>query len=337
MTLVEYGLIEPYLYLQPLIIAEIQSDPRVSETMRRRLMNIGVVGSILFPLIANGEWYGMMSLHFDQVVAINADDLRHLQGLVDEVAMGIHNFILLKTEAQARQEAEKANNLKLKFLAMISHELRTPLTSIKGFSTTLLADDVEWTAENQHDFIETINVEADKLSDLIEQLLDLSRLEAGTIRIHPQHVEWSQIILTSMAQLNALTINHHLVIDESPSDLPALNVDVARISQVITNLVSNSVKYSSRNATITIIAEKLSDQFIKVSVLDEGIGIPPEARSRVFEAFQQLEHEKRSAKGAGLGLAICRGLIEAHGGRIWVDDHIGDGTTLSFTLPIADE
>lgn len=337
MTLMEYGLIEPYSRLKPLIIADIQSDARVSETMRQRLMNIGVAGSILFPLIANDEWYGMMSLHFDQVVAINASDIRHVQGMVDEAAMGIHNFILLKTEAQARQEAEKANNLKLKFLAMISHELRTPLTSIKGFSTTLLADDVEWTAENQHDFIETINVEADKLSDLIEQLLDLSRLEAGTIRINPQQVEWGQIALTSMAQLNVLTINHHLVIDEPPSDFPPLNVDVARVSQVITNLVSNSVKYSARNTTITISTEKLSDQFVKVSIMDEGMGIPPEARSRVFEAFQQLEYEKRGTKGAGLGLAICRGLIEAHGGRIWVDDHTGEGTTLSFTLPIADK
>jgi len=296
-----------------------------------------VVGSIFFPLIAGGEWYGMMSLHFDQVVAINAGDVRHVQGLVDEVAMGIHNFILLKTEAQARQEAEKANNLKLKFLAMISHELRTPLTSIKGFSTTLLADDVEWKPENQRDFIETINVEADKLSDLIEQLLDLSRLEAGNMRINLQQVEWSHILLTSMAQLNALTINHHLVIDETQSDLPALNVDVMRVSQVITNLVSNSVKYSSRNATITISTEKLSDQFIKVSVSDEGMGIPPEARSRVFEAFQQLEYERPRTQGAGLGLAICRGLIEAHGARIWVDNHTGEGTTISFTLPIADE
>jgi signal transduction histidine kinase len=260
-----------------------------------------------------------------------------LQGLVDEVAMGIYNFILLKTEAQARQEAEKANNLKLKFLAMISHELRTPLTSIKGFSTSLLADDVEWKPENQRDFIETINVEADKLSDLIEQLLDLSRLEAGTMRINQRQVEWSQVLLTSMAQLNALTINHHLVIDETQSDLPALDVDVVRVSQVITNLVSNSVKYSPQNSTITISTEKLSDQFIKVSVLDEGMGIPPEARRRVFEVFQQLEYERRSTQGAGLGLAICRGLIEAHGGRIWVDDHTGDGTTLSFTLPIADE
>jgi len=336
MTLGEYGLIEHYSRSEPLIIPDIRTDPRVNQVMRQRLMEISAVGSILLPLVAGGEWYGMLSLHLDRVIMLDTIDIRHLQGLVDEVAMGIYNFRLLEAEARARREAEEANNLKLKFLAMISHELRTPLTSIKGFSTTLLADDVEWKPEIQLDFIETISSEADKLSELIEQLLNLSRLEAGAIQIAPERVEWNQIVITSLAQLNALTTNHQLVVEVSESDLPDLNVDVIRVSQVITNLVSNAAKYSPCNTSIIIAAEKLSDQFIKVRVKDEGMGIPREARSRVFEAFQQLEHEKAKSQGAGLGLAICRGLIEAHGGRIWVDDHIGMGTTISFTLPIAD-
>jgi K+-sensing histidine kinase KdpD len=335
MTLMEYGLMEPDILNEPLVIADIRHDPYVSEALRKRLMDIGVVGSFLFPLIAGGEWYGVLSLHFDQAIKLPTDDIRHLQGLVDEVAMGIYNFRLLEAEARARREAEEANNLKLKFLAMVSHELRTPLTSIKGFSTTLLADDVEWKPENQRDFIETISSEADKLTDLIEQLLNLSRLEAGTIRITPRRVEWNQILLTSQAQLSALTVGHHLVMEEPESDFPILNIDVMRISQVITNLVSNAVKYSPQHTTITISAEPLSEEFIKVRVIDEGIGIPHEARYRVFEAFQQLDREKAGTQGAGLGLSICHGLIEAHGGRIWVDDHTGAGTTISFTLPIA--
>jgi K+-sensing histidine kinase KdpD len=330
-------LIEPYSRNEPVVIADIRNDTRVNEVMRQRLIGIGVVGSVIFPLIAGGEWYGVMSLHFDQIITLNTTDIRHLEGLVDEVAMGIYNFRLLEAEARARHEAEEANKLKLKFLAMISHELRTPLTSIKGFSTTLLADDVEWDPENQRDFIETISSEADKLTELVEQLLNLSRLEAGAIRIAPGPVEWNQILLTSQAQLNSLTVNHHLVLEETESDFPLLNVDMMRISQVITNLVSNAVKYSPQNTIITIAAQRLSDQFVKVQVMDEGMGIPREAHSRVFEAFQQLDREKAGTQGAGLGLAICRGLIEAHGGRIWVDDdHSGVGTTMSFTLPIAD-
>jgi two-component system sensor histidine kinase KdpD len=151
-------------------------------------------------------------------------------------------------------------------------------------------------------------------------------------------VEWDQIILTSLPQINALTVNHQLVITETEPDFPILNVDIMRISQVITNLVANAVKYSPKNTTITIATEKLSDKFIKVRVVDEGMGIPPEARNQIFEAFHQLDREKGGTQGAGLGLSICHGLIEAHGGRIWVDDdHEGAGTTMSFTLPIAED
>ncbi len=338
MKLAEYGLVEPYLRSEPVFIADIRYDPRVNEVMRQRLIAMDVVGSLIFPLVAGGEWYGALSLHFDQVNVLNTNNIRHLQGLVDEVAMGIYNFRILEAEAHARHEAEEANKSKMKFLGMVSHELRTPLTSIKGFSTTLLADDVEWPAETQRDFIETISSEADKLTELIEQLLNLSRLEAGAIRINPRRVEWDQIILTSLPQINVLTVDHQLVITETEADFPVLYVDVMRISQVITNLVANAVKYSPKNTTITISTEKLSDKFIKVRVIDEGMGIPSEARNQIFEAFHQLDREKGGTQGAGLGLSICYGLIEAHGGRIWVDDeHAGAGTTMSFTLPIAED
>jgi len=245
MTLNEYGVIGPYSP-EPLVVADLSHGLPTNEGMSQRLISLGVVGSVIFLLTAGGECYGALSLHFNQFINLDSEELRHLQGLVDEVAMGIYNFRLLEAEANARREAEEANNLKLKFLAMISHELRTPLTSIKGFSTTLLADDVEWRPENQRDFIETISSEADKLTELIEQLLDLSRLEAGVIRISPRHVEWNQILLTSLAQLNALAVNHRLVLEDPDDHLPTLNVDVIRVSQVITNLVNNAVSIRHR-------------------------------------------------------------------------------------------
>jgi two-component system sensor histidine kinase BarA len=332
-TLSESGLVEFYSRYEPLILSNIVDDPRIAESARPGFLELGIKSSVFFPLVAGGERYGMLIFHFAYVGALNSEDTRYLRGLVDQTAMAIYNFRLLEAEARARREAEEANNLKLKFLAMISHELRTPLTSIKGFATTLLADDVQWEAESQRDFLETIDVEADKLTDLIEQLLDLSRLEADTMRIVTQRVIWDEVLSTAMAQLKVLTVNHMLVVEEEPG-LPPLKVDVIRVPQVITNLVSNAVKYSPPHTKITISAAKLSDQFIKVCVLDKGSGIPPEARSRVFEAFQQLEQEKGGMRGAGLGLAICRGLLEAHGGHIWVDEHTGPGTTISFTLPV---
>jgi two-component system sensor histidine kinase KdpD len=267
---------------------------------------------------------------------VKVDDLRHIRGLVDQTAIAIDNIRLLAAEAKARHEAEQANDLKLKFLAMISHELRTPLTSIKGFATTLLADDVQWHPVNQHDFLRTIDEETDKLSDLIEQLLDLSRLEAGTLRIAPKPQTLEHVITTALAQLQAITANHQLMLNV-PRDLPLIRADAERISQVLTNLVGNSARYSPAQTTITVTAQR-ANGMVQIDVTDQGPGIPRQARARIFEPFEQVERPPTNRTGgAGLGLAICKGLIEAHGGRIWVQDRLEPGTTISFTLPVAGE
>jgi PAS domain S-box-containing protein len=239
---------------------------------------------------------------------------------------------LFEIEQRARQEAEEANALKLKFLAMISHELRTPLTSIKGFATTLLAQDVSFDAEYQKQFIEIIDEEADKLTELIEQLLDLSRLQAGNLRIAPNPQGVFDIMDDARAQLETLSVAHRLIA-RVPDDLPLVMADPVRVSQVLVNLVGNAVKYGPLETPIIISAAKQDDR-VKISVSDSGPGIPPEARDYVFEAFRQVERTG-AQKGAGLGLAICKGLIEAHGGDIWIDESSSGGTTISFTLPIA--
>jgi signal transduction histidine kinase len=335
LTLEELGVLFPAPFGKPIIIQDIQSIGSLSESVHKRFASLGTHSLIILPLIAGGEWYGLLSLHFRTHLITNLDDLRHVRGLVDETAIAIKNMRLLETEANARHEAEIANELKLKFLAMISHELRTPLASIKGFATTLLSEDVVWTAEKQRDFLQTIDSEADKLTDLIEQLLDLSRIEAGTLRILPKKQLFHNIVDSALSQIQALTSKHRLVFD-IPLDLPPLHVDKQRITQVLTNLITNSVKFSPPLTQITISAHPTLDNRLQVDVSDEGIGIPLEKRERIFEAFQQLENESApNNKGAGLGLAICKGLIEAHGGDIWVQDQPGPGATISFSLPAA--
>lgn len=239
---------------------------------------------------------------------------------------------LLQLERRARHEAEKADQLKLQFLAMISHELRTPLTSIKGFSTTLLADDVEWTLDNQQDFIRIIDEESDKLTELVEQLLDISRMQSGTLRINVHSQTIDQLVAAVQTQLERLSVDHQLVF-RVPENLPPVKVDQQRMIQVLDNLVENAIKYSPKNSTIEINFSQ-KNGFIQVDVADEGIGIPSDDHHLVFEAFRQVER-KEQAKGAGLGLAICKGLIEQHGGSIWIQDKT-PGTTISFTLPISE-
>jgi hypothetical protein len=235
-------------------------------------------------------------------------------------------------EAAARKEAERANALKTQFIAMISHELRTPLAAIKGFSSTLLKTDVTWDAQNQQRFVAVIDQEADKLHELIDQLLDLTQLQAGVLRIKPEPQSIQAVFEIAKPQLGAVSAGHPFKIDVA-DELPSVMVDARRIAQVLVNLVGNAAKFSESHKPITITATAAPD-FVQINVQDEGIGIPQNDREKIFEAFKQLEHRpQRNIQGAGLGLAICKGVIEAHGGQIWVQDRAAPGTTISFTLP----
>ncbi|HMN59046.1 MAG TPA: ATP-binding protein [Anaerolinea sp.] len=332
-TLEEYGLSLPVPYGQPILIPDIQSVMSLPDPVRKRFADLRTHSLIILPLVAGGEWYGLLSLPFNTRRMPNKDDLLHVRGLVDATSIAIKNIRLLEAESKARQEAETANDLKLKFLAMISHELRTPLTPIKGFATTLLAEDVIWTPDKQKEFLAIISRESDKLSDLIEQLLNLSRIEAGSLRISRKKLFMNNIINSALAQLQALTTQHELVL-EIPTDLPPLYGDEQRITQVLTNLVGNAAKFSPVGSQIHISTHQ-EGEMIQVDVADEGPGIPPKYRERIFEAFRQVEMGTDTfTKGAGLGLAICKGLIEAQKGKIWVQEPSGPGTTMSFTLPV---
>lgn len=295
----------------------------------------GLAALFTAPLVARRQVLGTLILGIDgSQHSQSLLNMTLVEGIAHRIAQALDNARLYAAESRARRAAEHANELKLKFVAMVSHELRTPLTSIKGFASTLLATDVTWDAETQRDFISTIDEEADKLTELIDQLLDLSRLQAGTLRIRPEPHSLSRIIDSSMAQLKFLAIAHELIID-IPSDLPLIMVDRHRIAQVITNLVDNAAKYSAEGTQITISAA-VRDRMLQVNISDEGPGIPSEDRERVFEAFQRLEKHSslHNTKGVGLGLAICKGLIEAHSGRIWITDQPQKGTTISFVVLI---
>jgi len=259
--------------------------------------------------------------------------MRHIKVLVDQASITLYNLQLLEIEAESRHEAEKATEIKTRFLAMISHELRTPLTSIKGFITTLLADDVTWEAEEQRDFYQTIDQEANRLQELIDHLLDLSRLEEGMLPITMQPHSFEEIVADVLPQFHTMTQKHELIV-RLPTNLPQVDVDAKRIAQVLVNLVHNAAIYTPEGTAI-ILSAAVRGGSLQVNIIDQGPGIPPAERKRVFQAFRRGIHEENgTGKGAGLGLAICKGLIEAHGGKIWIKKQTTAGTTISFTVPI---
>lgn len=318
---------------KPVVVTEIARDQRLTPTVRDLLQKGQIHTIAVFPLVALGNWLGCLLVFFAHEKHFEPVEYHHIKVLVDQAAITLYNLQLLEIEAESRHEAERANEIKTRFLAMISHELRTPLTSIKGFTTTLLAEDVTWEPEEQRDFFLTIEQETNRLQELIDHLLDLSRLEAGMLPIVLKSHSLHEIMEDAMPQLQVLTRSHALSLG-LPEDLPPVFVDAKRIAQVLVNLVRNAALYTP-DGTEIILTASVRGKFVQVSVIDHGPGIPPAERKRVFQAFRRGIHEEDGAgKGAGLGLAICKGLVEAHGGRIWIKKQTTPGTTVSFTLPL---
>jgi PAS domain S-box-containing protein len=304
-----------------------QQYPHIIDIIRANTQSQAM---LCLPLMSNDHLLGAIGMSFPHPRYFTDEERAFLMSLANLCAQSLQRAQLYLAEQRARLQAEEADRLKLQFLGMVSHELRTPLTSIKGFATTLLATDVEWDSESQRNFIEIINTESDKLSELVEEVLDLSRIQAGRLKIEPRPQPVTAIIERARAGLEFVTQQHPLTIDVR-DDLPSVQADVERIAQVLMNLVSNSVKYSPEGAAIIISAHAL-DGRVQIDVDDEGIGIPVDMREVIFEAFQQGKERK---KGVGLGLAICKGIVEAHGGEIRVGEKAEPGTRISFTLPLA--
>lgn len=224
------------------------------------------------------------------------------------------------------------DEMKSQLLSTVSHELRTPLASIKGFATTLLRDDVQWEPAAQREFLQIIDQEADRLNELIANLLAMSRLEAGVLRMDLGRVELVALIAEVVAGM-ALRAQGHTLAADVPGDLPAVWADDRRVRQVLHNLLDNALKYSSGGEVF--VRARHEGDVVHVSVSDQGIGIAPDQLTRIFERFYQVDGAAaRRAGGVGLGLSICKGIIEAHGGRIWAESTPGRGSTFHFTLPL---
>jgi signal transduction histidine kinase len=236
-------------------------------------------------------------------------------------------------QARAKIEAlHRSELLKTELLSMVSHELRTPLTSIKGFATTLLRSHIRWSKEQQRDFLRNIDQETDRLTRLISNLLDMSRLEAGALHLEKRSYSVSEIVESINSRLHTVTKQHKLRV-EIPTGLPAVFADKIRVGQVLMNLIENAVKYSRKGSQIMVGAMP-SDSMIIISVSDTGEGIPTELSGKVFERFYRGDNIIAGRReGIGLGLSICRALVEAHGGKIWVESEIGRGSKFNFSLP----
>lgn len=225
----------------------------------------------------------------------------------------------------------EADELKTTFISVISHELKTPVALIKGYVSTLRREDADWDSSVVQDGLAVIEEEADRLTDLIENLLDATRLQAGVLSINMSDLALKPLIERLVQKFQTQTSLHQIIVD-IPDDFPVVMADENRISQLIANLISNAIKYSPEGGEIRISGFTRPDKVI-ICITDEGCGISPEDLPHVFDRFYRSEDAKKTTKGAGLGLYLARAVVEAHHGHIWVDPKPTKGTRICFSLP----
>jgi PAS domain S-box-containing protein len=245
---------------------------------------------------------------------------------------GLTNIMATVRDITRFREAEE---LKSTFVSVISHELKTPVALIKGYVSTLRRDDAHWDRSIVQDSLQVIEEEADRLTELIENLLDASRLQAGGLAVQLSDVDLPSLSRRVMERMMTQAEQHQFIID-IPENFPIIVGDETRLSQVLINLVSNAIKYSPQGGVVKIAGEVRSQQVI-VCVSDQGPGIAAGDIPHVFDRFYRASDASRTTKGAGLGLYLARAVIEAHGGRIWVDPKPGEGARICFSLPLRGE
>ncbi|HKJ38159.1 MAG TPA: ATP-binding protein [Anaerolineales bacterium] len=223
------------------------------------------------------------------------------------------------------------DRMRSSLISTVSHELRTPLAAIKGYVSTMLADDVEWDHDSRREFLSIISDESDRLTNLVNNLLDLSRIEVGTLKLAHEKCKVREIV-ESAARGARLTPKNEFELKVEPK-FQYMYADPLRLESILRNLIENSIKYAGEDAHIKIEVKKNSKEIV-FRVRDNGPGIPQKEGERIFERFYRVDDSlTRLTSGAGLGLAICQGLVRAHGGRIWVEQE-EDGACISFTIPV---
>jgi K+-sensing histidine kinase KdpD len=229
----------------------------------------------------------------------------------------------------------EAEEIKSVFVSVVSHELKTPVALIKGYVGTLRREDVSWDSEIVQDSLKVIEDEADRLTELIENLLDASRLQAGGFNLNLAEIKMDKLAAEVGARLQTRTEEHKILI-QFPEDFPTIVGDQNRLEQVFYNLLENAVKYSPNGGEIRVSGQIRAKQII-VCIQDQGTGISREDIPHVFDRFYRAEDAAKNTQGAGLGLFLSRAIIEAHNGRIWVEPRSVKGTRICFSIPRENE
>jgi signal transduction histidine kinase len=319
---------------EPVQIADI-SDPAAYESrVRNMLLQAGLRALLAVPLIAEDQLVGALIVMRKRMGIFAAEEVALLQTFATQSALAIQNARLFREIEDKSRQLEVASQHKSEFLANMSHELCTPLNAIIGFSEVLAEKMFGELNEKQEEYSKDIHASGQHLLSLINDILDLSKIEAGRMELElsdfhlPTALDSALTLVRERAGRRSIAL--HLSIDEQ---LGQIQADERKARQVVLNLLSNAIKFTPEGGRIEVKAEP-RDGSVEVSVADTGVGIAPEDQEAVFEEFRQVGTADKKVEGTGLGLTLCRKFVELHGGRIWVKSQVGVGSTFTFTIPV---
>jgi signal transduction histidine kinase len=318
---------------RPLRAQNLQTD--APEKAREFARKYGLVSYLGLPLIAKGRIAGVLALITKKEGDFNDDEMEFLKTLASQAAIAIDNSMLYEQTKKQAVELEKAGKLQADFSAMIVHDLRAPLSNILGIAEMMEGGLVGEMNKEQSKWTGRIKHNVANLMELVNDFLDVSKLEAGRLDLARE--------TTDLAALLHATVENYLPAAKakkigltygSEAQLSKIHADPRRLEQVLNNLLGNALKFTGAGGTIQIYALPEDGTGIRVEVRDNGAGIAAEEVGTLFEKYRQTSSGKISAsKGTGLGLVICKMIVEAHGGKIWVESEEGKGATFTFTLP----
>jgi signal transduction histidine kinase len=258
------------------------------------------------------------------------EDIGVLQTVAGQAAVAVENQRLHEQIKEANTRLQEYDRVKSEFVAIIAHDFRGPLMAIRGFAELILEDN-DLPVESRQEFLQTIMDQTDDLARLANDTLLISRMETGELEYQWRDVELGPLILDSVP----LGLSRHSVVADVPAGIAAIVADADRMQQVITNLVTNAVKYSPDGGAVTVRVRERGAEHVLIEVVDQGLGIPADQIGRLFQKFERVRSDEHMRiSGTGLGLYICRRIVEGHGGRLWVESEVGRGSTFSILLPV---